>query len=136
MLFIIFSVVGAILIGAGIILISAKNWYSLPVWFRVVLSFIPLILAQILGVYVFIKRSDSIAWREGVAIFLTLTVFANIALIGQIFHLPGQYGNYILTCGLLSLPAVYVLDATFFLYCKLKDLLTIQTHKSPYNALF
>lgn len=114
-----FSVVGAILIGAGIILIFARNWYELPVWFRVVLSFLPLVAGQGLAALVAFKHRTSIAWREGVAIFLALAVFANLALIDQIFHLPGSFGNYVLTCALLILPVIYILDAVgpALVYC-------------------
>lgn len=110
-LFIIFSIIGAVLIGAGLILIFARNWYQLPIALRVVLSFIPLLAGQALAVFVTFKRRDSLAWREGVAIFLTLAVFANLALIDQIFHLSAAFGNYILSCALLSLPIIYILDA-------------------------
>jgi len=42
---------------------------------------------------------------------LTAAIFAANALIGQIFHLPGDFGTYVLACGLLSLPAVFILNA-------------------------
>jgi len=111
-LLIVFSIIGAVLIGTGIILISAKNWYDIPMWARIGIAFTPLILAQALSVYVLLRRMDSLAWREGTAIFLSLAVFTVIALVGQIFHLPGDFGNYILVCGLLSLPIIYILWAT------------------------
>ncbi len=110
-LFLVFSIAGAILLGAGIILIFAKNWYELPVFFRVGLSFLPLFAGQGLTAFVFFKRRASLAWREGVAVFLTLAVFGNQALIGQIFHLSAAFDNYILICALLSLPVIYILDA-------------------------
>lgn len=112
LMIIIFSIIGSILIGAGIILIFAKNWNSLPVWLRVATSFCPLIAAQGLCLFVLLKRNESIAWREGTSIFLTLTVFASIAMVGQIFHMPGDFGTYILTSALLSLPVIYILNAS------------------------
>lgn len=111
-LLIIFSIIGSILVGAGIIMISAKNWYDIPVWGRVSIAFIPLIAAQALSVFVLLRRMNSLAWREGVGIFLTLTVFTTIALVGQIFHLPGDFGSYVLVCGLLSMPVIYILNST------------------------
>ncbi len=111
MLILLFSIIGAVLIGIGIILISAKNWYELPIALRVGLSFLPLVLSQGLCLFTFLRRMDSPGWREGSAVFMSLSVFAVIALIGQIFHLPGDFGGYVITCGLLSLPVVYILNA-------------------------
>lgn len=110
-LIILFSVIGALLIGTGIILIFAKNWYELPKLMRVVIAFLPLIISQCLSVFTLKCKQNSIAWREAVAILVTASVFTVIALVGQIFHLPGNYGTYVLTCGLLSLPMIFILDA-------------------------
>ena len=111
-LLIVFSVIGSILIGAGVILISAKNWYNLPIWFRVAIAFFPLVVAQGLSAFVLAKKNDSLPWREGTAIFLSLSIFSSIALVGQIFHLPGDFASYVLICGLLTLPIIYILNAT------------------------
>jgi len=32
-------------------------------------------------------------------------------MVGQTFHISGDFGTYLLTCGLLSLPIIYILDA-------------------------
>jgi uncharacterized membrane protein len=119
LLVLIFSIIGSILIGTGIILISAKNWYDFPIWVRVLIAFTPLVLSQILSVFVLQKKYDSAPWREGTAMFMTLSVFTAIALVGQIFHLPGDFGSYVLTCGLLSLPIIYILKAVspVIIYC-------------------
>lgn len=106
-----FSIIGTALIGIGIILISAKNWYNLHIAVRVGLTFLPLVLAQILCFYTLLFRKQSAAWREGSALFMSLSIFAVIALVGQIFHLYGDFGRYIITCGLLGLPIVYILNA-------------------------
>ena len=111
-LLVLFSIIGAVLVGMGIILISAKNWYDIPIWGRVGIAFLPLLIGQGLACYVYFRKMHSLPWREGVALFLTCGVFAVIALVGQIFHLPGDFGSYILVCGLLSLPAIYILGAT------------------------
>ena len=110
-LIILFSVIGSLLIGAGIILIMAKNWYFLPFSLRVVLAFLPLAASQALDVYVVRRRRGSIAWREAAAILTTASVFTALALVSQIFHISGDLEAYLLTCGLLSLPMIYILDA-------------------------
>lgn len=111
LLVILFSVIGSILIGLGIILIFAKNWYLLPFALKIVLAFLPLVISQGFLVYTVKRKNDNLAWREPVAILTTASIFATIALISQIFHLSGNFGNYTLLCGLLSVPLIFILDA-------------------------
>jgi uncharacterized membrane protein len=106
-----FSIIGALLIGAGVILIGAKNWEYFPIPLRIGIAFLPLLASQALAVFTVKVKYGSLAWRESVAIFATAAVFTVIAMVGQIFHLPGDYDTYVLLCGLLSLPMIYVLDA-------------------------
>mgnify|MGYP001279884969 CR=1 FL=1 len=108
---IIFSVLGSLLIGAGIILIFAKNWYRMPAELKAALSVLPLLTGQGLAIYVVKKKYTSLAWREGVAIFYSAGVFCAIAMVGQSFHIANDYGSYVLICGLLCLPIIYILDA-------------------------
>jgi len=110
-LIILFSVIGALLIGAGIILIGAKNWDYFPIPLRAVIAFLPLLVSQALAVFVIKAKYNSIAWRESIAILITASVFTVIAMVGQVFHLPGDYSAYVLGCALLSLPVIFILDA-------------------------
>lgn len=108
---IIFSVLGSLLIGAGIILILVKNWYLMPTTLKTILSVLPMLIGQGLAIFTVLKRKDSLAWREGVAVFYSAGVFTALAMVSQTFHIAGDYGNYILACGLLCLPIIYLLNA-------------------------
>ncbi len=107
-LFVIFGILGALLIGLGIILIFAHNWDTLPRLFKTGLTFLLLFIAQLICGYAITKKSTSIAWRESSTVFLFLIIGATIALIGQIYHLPGNLGRFLLTWMLLGLPLVYL----------------------------
>ena len=108
---VLFSIIGALLIGTGIILIGARNWEYFPMPLRVGIAFLPLVISQTLAVYTVKVKYDSLAWRESVSVLVTASVFAAIALVGQVFHLPNDFGIYLLTCGLLSLPMLFILNA-------------------------
>lgn len=108
---VIFSVIGATLIGLGIILVLGSNWDALGRPMRAALSFAPLVLAQALCGWVIAKQNDSVAWREGSSTFLMLSVAACIALIGQTYHIPGNLGGFLLTWQLLILPLAYLMRA-------------------------
>jgi uncharacterized membrane protein len=109
---IIFGVLGALLVGSGIMLLLAHNWDELSRATRTVLSFAPLLIGQALAGWTLVRKNESVAWREGTATFLMLAIGASISLIGQTYHISGDTGKFLLTWMLLSIPLVYLLSAT------------------------
>ncbi|MEW6182328.1 MAG: DUF2157 domain-containing protein [Bacillota bacterium] len=105
------SILGAVLIGGGVILILAHNWDYLTRPFRTFLSLAPLVLAQLLAGWVTWRRMESAALREGAATFLMLAVGASIALISQTYHISGLGDNFLPIWMLLSVPLVYLMRA-------------------------
>ncbi len=111
-LFMVFGVMGAILVGLGIILIIAHNWDDLSRTIKTIFAFIPLVIGQILCGYArFIKR-DSPVWRESAAAFLCFAIAASISLISQIYNIPGNLSGFLLVWMLLSMPLIYVMDVS------------------------
>lgn len=111
-LVIVFSILGALLIGLGIILIIAHNWdeFSRPV--KTVFAFLPLVIGQLICVYVILKKTENIGWREGSAAFLFCSVGASISLVSQIYNIPGNLSSFLLTWMILCIPTVYLLRST------------------------
>lgn len=107
----IFGTLGAILIGSGIILLFARNWNELNIPARTILSLLPLIIAQVLCIWVLQNRKDSFVWTESSTAFLTLAVGAAISLISQTYNISGDFSIFIITWMLLILPLVYLFDA-------------------------
>ena len=108
----IFGILGGTLVGLGVILLLAHNWADLSRAARTALAFAPLVAAQLLALWIFRAGKKSAAWREGVGLFWTLAVGAAIALVAQTYHIPGDAGRFALTWMLLTLPIVYLLNAT------------------------
>lgn len=106
----IFGVLGAVLISAGIILLLAKNWSEFTRSARTILSFTPLIIGQILSGFVLWKKNESVAWREGAASFLFISIGAAISLIGQTYNIPGDMDTFLLVWMLLGIPLVYLME--------------------------
>lgn len=106
------SVLGSALIGLGIILVLAVNWEMLGRPLRTVLSLGPMLIGQGICAWVIWARAGSTAWREGASLFLGLTVGAAIALVGQTYHISGDFGTFILTWSLLAVPLVYLMNGT------------------------
>jgi len=112
-LFVIFGVLGALLVGLGILLIIAHNWDILSRNVKSVLAFVPMLGAQILCGWLLVRRSDSMAWKEGASTFLFLSVGASISLVSQIYHISGDLSTYLLVWMSLSLPVIYLMNSSF-----------------------
>ncbi len=107
-LFAIFGVFGALLVGAGIILMLAHNWDDFSRATKTILAFVPLLIGQLIAGYAILKEKSN-AWKEASGTFLFFAVGACIALISQIYNIPGELGSYLLTWIVLCLPLIYLL---------------------------
>ncbi len=108
----ILAVLGALLVGLGILLILAHNWDSLSKSVKSVLAFIPLIASHLLILYVLLKKSNEKMWSEAVAVFNYTAIAISISLISQIYHIDGSFDNFMLLWMLLALPIVYLLNSS------------------------
>lgn len=108
----IFGILGAILVGLGIILVFAHNWDNLSRLTKIILSFLPLLVGQLLCGYSILKKSGSTVWKETSSVFLFFAIGASISLVAQVYNIPGDLNSFIITWMLLSLPLVYLLQSS------------------------
>ncbi len=108
----IFGILGAVLVGLGIILMVAHNWDTLPHAIKLFFSFIPLVAGQVLCGFTLFKKADNRTWRESSASFLFFAVGASIALVAQVYHIPGNLASFLLTWMLLSFPLIYIMSSS------------------------
>jgi uncharacterized membrane protein len=108
----VFGIVGAILVGLGIILVFAHNWDNLSRLTKIVLSFLPLIIGQLFCGYSLLKKSESLAWRESSAVLLFFAVGSSISLIAQVYNITGDLNSFLMIWMLLCLPLVYLLKSS------------------------
>jgi hypothetical protein len=127
-----FAVLGASLVGLGIILLLAHNWESLSRAERAALSIALLLLAQGLAGFALLRRTASVAWSEGSALFLVIASGATIALLGQTYQVPGNLRSFLGQWLVLALAvpylfaargaaALYLFGATVWLIASLAD---------------
>lgn len=109
-LFTVFGVLGATLVGLGIILILAHNWDNLSRLIKTVLAFIPLVIAQLVSGYSIYKDKSQV-WKESSGTFLFFAIGASIALVSQIYNIPGDLGSFLFTWIILALPLIYLLNS-------------------------
>ena len=108
----IFGIIGAVLIGLGIILIIAHNWDEYTKFTKSALAFLPLVLGQISCFYTFLKKKNSPVWTEASSVFLFFSIGATISMIAQIYHIDGDLSKFILTWMILALPQIYILNSS------------------------
>ncbi|WP_340203440.1 DUF2157 domain-containing protein [Ascidiimonas sp. W6] len=108
-LLLISGVLGAILIGLGIILILAHNWDSFPKVSKTIIAFIPLAITQLLVIYSMRKKGEVLKESSGTLLFFS--VGTSISLISQIYHLPGKMEDFLFTWMLLCAPLIYLLKS-------------------------
>lgn len=106
------SVLGACLIGSGVILLLAHNWEEMSRSVRTIFSIAPLLIGQGLAGFSLFRKTDSMAWREGSGAFLAMGIGSSIALIGQTYHIPGNLASFLFIWLLLGLPGLYLLRST------------------------
>ncbi len=90
---------GALLLGVGVILFFAANWQAIPVWVKLTLIFGSLVSCQHFG-YKCRFRSGP-AWLGSVLLLLAGILFgAAIFLIAQIYHINAYFPNGIVAWSL------------------------------------
>jgi uncharacterized membrane protein len=106
------GIMGTLLAGGGLLLIVAHNWDELPKLYKTVLSFLPLVIAQLFCAYTIARKYDNPAWKECSSAFLFFAIGASIALISQIYQMGGSLSGFLLTWIFLSLPLVYLFSSS------------------------
>ncbi len=134
-LFIAFGILGALLVGLGIILIVAHNWDNLSRNIKSIFAFIPLLIGQALCAYTLLKRKESKAWRETSALLVFFGIGTSIALISQIYHLPGAIENFLFTWAVLALPLMYVMRSSMVSLLYLAGITWYATEEHYYAPL-
>ena len=107
----VFAGLGALLIGAGIILVFAFNWGRMPVPLKLFIAFIPLLSAIAYAARTILRRYSSGVFRETAGIFLAMGIYSALALIGQTFHSNRELPEFVLACSIMILPCAYLLKS-------------------------
>ncbi len=130
----VFGVLGALLIGLGIILILAHNWDNFSRTVKTILAFLPLVIGQVLVVYSLAKKKSKV-WKESSGTFLFCAIGSSISLVSQIYNIPGDLGDFMLTWTLLSIPMIYLLrsDTLAILCLSVATYYAVETGYGYYN---
>ena len=111
-LFLVFGILGALLVGMGLVLIIAHNWDVLPKVVKLAIGLLPLLVGQTTAGILLLKKSENRTLREGTGAFLVAAVAISISIVSQVYNIEGNLGNFLLVWMALTLPIVYVLRSS------------------------
>ena len=107
------GIVGALLVGAGLIVLISHNWDNFSRPKRLACAFVPLLLSQLWTASLLHRGAVEVWKRESASLFQTATTGASIALVSQIYHIGGEWTQFLLSWCLLTLPLVWALQVRF-----------------------
>lgn len=101
--------VGALLIGTGLIAVLASNWDDLPRWVRLALALGPLAASQAVSWWVLGRGEAAKTWqREVAALVQAFTAGAAMAIVSQIYNLPGEWSDLVFWWCVVTVPLAWV----------------------------
>lgn len=111
-LVIVFGILGALLVGLGIILIIAHNWDTLAKVPKLGIALLPLLIGQAVCTFVLFRKADNTAWREGSATFLFLAIAASISIVSQVYNIEGTLYGFLFLWMIVALPVIYTMRSS------------------------
>lgn len=106
----VFAVLASALVGVGLVLIFVAGWENFPIALKTVFAFVPMLAGQAAALYTYIKRRNSVSWREGASVLMLAGIAGTVAMIDSIFSLKSDFLDCMLIDALLILPVIYLLD--------------------------
>lgn len=115
-LLIVFSILGTLLAGTGIVLIFVYFWQQMSMIFKAILSLLPMLAGQAAGIFVLMRKKDKIPWCEGAGILWTAGIAATFTMIYNIFTLSiTDWWTILLIISVLILPVMILLRSVSIL---------------------
>lgn len=102
------AALGAAFVGFGLILIFAWNWKDFSKPTRLAISLTPLAASLAILAWSTLSRRHGKALAEAAAVFNSLALAAALALIGQVYQVPGGIDTLLLPTLVLFLPVLHL----------------------------
>ena len=106
-----FSILGALLVGAGLIMIVAHNWNILDRLARTFVALLPLTASLCALGFIYIRNETRAAIVEPLCAFQTLALGAAMGIIGQTYNVGGEFSTLLLFWCVAAIPLAYIFDS-------------------------
>jgi uncharacterized membrane protein len=117
------SIIGAIILGAGVVLLFAANWREMPDWFRTVVIFAGMAIAYG-GGYLLTYRYGMDRIGGSLLLLGVLLYHAALFLFADIYTLPVTEPWYMLLAAVGTLPVAYAFGSRIVLLLGIADVVT------------
>lgn len=101
------GIIGIVMIAGGVILFLNHNWDMFPKAVRIGIASIPLLCGAVIS-YCTILKNKGVLWREASAIFTTVGAAVLSGVISQIYHIGGDFSDFMFMILLLSVVPLYL----------------------------
>lgn len=113
-----FGILGALLVGGGLLMIVAHNWDKISIAGRLMIAYLPLLLSWGLGGFVLAKKKDQTVWKEAVSVLILASLGAGIGIVSQQYHSTGTLAELTTVLLLFDIALIYIFrsSAALLLY--------------------
>lgn len=110
---ILFSGIGAVIVGLGVVLMFAYNWHDMSKAAKLSVIFSSLIISHSVGIWLFLRSSRFAAIGEALTILGSMLFGAGIWLVAQIYHIEEHYPTAFMFWGLGTLALAWTMPSIF-----------------------
>lgn len=108
---IVLSVVGTVFIAIGLVFMFFEFWENFPEILKVILSAVPLLIAQGFAFFVLMKKYGHISWRECAGAAIAIGAVSTVALINSVLDIHCGTANCLVIDALMCIPAIFLFNA-------------------------
>ena len=108
---IIFSCLGAVIVGLGVILLLAYNWDAIPKFAKLALILGGVAAAHVTGLFLRFGQARYRALGDGISMLGSMLFGAGIWLVAQIYHIDEHFPNAFLIWGLGALAMALIMPS-------------------------
>jgi uncharacterized membrane protein len=108
---IVFSGIGAVIVGLGIVLLFAYNWQYMSKAAKLSVVFSSLVIFQAVGIWLFLRSERFCGVGEALTVLGSMLFGAGIWLVAQIYHIEEHYPTAFLFWGLGTLALAWAMPS-------------------------
>ena len=107
-----FGILGALLVGGGLLMIVAHNWDKISIAGRLMIAYLPLLLSWGLGGFVLAKKKDQTVWKEAVSVLILASLGAGIGIVSQQYHSTGTLAELTAVLLIFDIGLIYFFNSS------------------------
>lgn len=107
-----FGILGALLVGGGLLMIVAHNWDKISIAGRLMIAYLPLLLSWGLGGFVLAKKKVQTVWKEAVSVLILASLGAGIGVVSQQYHSTGTLAELTAVLLIFDIGLIYFFNSS------------------------